>query len=96
MARETRSGGLANPERLEFPGQWEHPSAIAPTAAQRPCRRQGHGFARLGSCRTLLFGGHTTDDDTWVSNAVHVAMIHTRRRDTSLQVNTGLDCTEAD
>ena len=73
--------------RLEFPGQWEHPVTTEASGELRPCRRQGHAFAKLGSRRTFLFGGHWTDQDSWATNSVHVALLDTRRRETSLQIN---------
>ena len=73
--------------RLEFPGQWEHPVTTEVSGEQRPCRRQGHAFAKLGSRRTFLFGGHWTDQDSWATNSVHVALLDTRRRETALQIN---------
>ena len=45
---ETRTGRLANPERLEFPGQWEHPCTPAASEAlsDRAKARGSEGSSR--------------------------------------------------
>lgn len=43
-------------QKLEFPGQWEHPPVVS--GSRSPSRRQGHALARVSSSGSVLFGGH--------------------------------------
>lgn len=86
LARDTRTGSFTQPEKLEFPGQWEHPDMSEASSGHQPRRLQGQTVCRNGSCKTLLFGGFSTDDDCWAKNVMHSAVVHTCRRERSLQV----------
>lgn len=86
LARTTRSHGLTLTETIECAGSWEHPWVSE--TLHHPPRSQGHAVARDGSCGSVLFGGHWTDNGSWGSGSLHRAVVYTMRQETCAQVET--------